>query len=433
MLRRLRRQAFILIYMLALVVWALLAYDTLGVWNDYQGRAQVALARSALGPTATPTLPPTRTPSPTVTPTASPMPTVAVLPTPTAVPAAKLHPKTGRYIAAWLPTSFDDADLVRRSFEENKDILDEVSPFWYSVDTQTGALRFDDDARDQTLVAAAHAADVLVMPSIHNVNFDDPGLVVGMFDDPVRRTAHVAALLEEVMTYNYDGIDVDYETLPPRARPGYSAFMQELSVALHAKGKLLTVAVHAKTTDDGGLGAFQDWVLLGQICDRVRIMTYDYSWRGGAAGPIAPLAWVSSVTEYARSVIPPGKIQVGVPFYAYNWGQNDELAVSQTWLQVQALIDRTTATVDFRERDSSGPIQEKWFQYRSGTQLRTVWFADSSALASKLNMVERQDVGGIAIWRLGSEDPENWAVIRRQISTNPAVVQQIMNTYLPDH
>lgn len=43
-----------------------------------------------------------------------------------------IHPKTGRTVAAWLPTSFDTAQ-ARASFDANKDVLDEVSPFWYEV------------------------------------------------------------------------------------------------------------------------------------------------------------------------------------------------------------------------------------------------------------------------------------------------------------
>ncbi|GAC1648753.1 MAG: hypothetical protein NVS4B8_22100 [Herpetosiphon sp.] len=163
-------------------------------------------------------------------------------------------------------------------------------------------------------------------------------------------------------------------------------------------------------------------------------MTYDYSWRGSVEpGPIAPLAWVSQVAEYARSIVPAGKVQMGVPFYAYNWGEGEKEAVSQTWLDVQRLIDSYNPQINFREKDSSGLIQESWFTYRNAGKLRTVWYASSRALEAKLNLVERQDLGGIAIWRLGSEDPENWKVFRKQISEKPAFIQRVINTYLPDH
>jgi spore germination protein YaaH len=208
--------------------------------------------------------------------------------------------------------------------------------------------------------------------------------------------------------------------------------MQELSTALHAENKLLTVAVHAKTEDYGGWGGFQDWKLLGEICDRVRIMTYDYSWRGGGPGPIAPLAWVASVAEYGRSVVPAEKLQLGIPFYGYNWGEGED-AIAQTWTDIQALIDLHQPDVNFRARDSSGPIEESYFTYRKGDERRTVWFTDYRSLQAKMQLVEQQDLSGIAIWRLGNEDPQNWEVVRKQLVENPSLIQRVINTYLPDH
>lgn len=427
-MRRIRRLAFVLTYLLVLAGWGLFAFDTFGLWQARQVEAQRALAQAAIRPTSTPA-PLVPTPTATaVVPTA--IPTVVVMPSPTTVPAVKLHPKSGRYLAAWLPTSFD-ADQARASFEANKDILDEVSPFWYESNTATGELIPEPGARDVGLVQAAHEANVLVIPTIHNVHA--PLQTMWLLNTPEMRRVHIAKLLEEVERYNYDGLDIDYESLPPEARPSYSAFMQTLSEELHARGKLLTVAVHAKTTDQGGLGAFQNWDLLGQICDRVRIMTYDYSWRGGGPGPIAPLAWVTSVAEYARAIVPPGKIQLGVPFYAYDWGAGEAEALNRTWLEVQELISTHGPEVDFREKDGTGLVQESRFVYQSGNRQRTVWFADARALQAKFDLVEKADLGGLAIWRLGSEDPSNWAVIRKQIGDNPSVIQQIMNTYLPDH
>ena len=426
--QRYRRPLLVTIYLAVLAVWAGLTYDTYGLWLDRQQAVAYALAEAAVRPTALPT--PTGLPTPTATPTAAEVaPTAERPPTPTPVPPAIVHPKTGRYVAAWLPTSFD-ADQARASFEANKDILDEISPFWYTLRAADGQLVPEDGARDRGLVEAARAANVLVIPTIHNVM--NPMEVVPMLWDAERRKQHIAAIMDEVRTYGYDGFDIDYESLPADVRPAYSDFMRELSAALHAEGKLLTVAVHAKASDQGGLGGFQDWALLGEISDRVRIMTYDFHWRGGGPGPIAPLSWVAEVAEYARAVVPAAKVQIGIPFYAYNWPENEE-AVAQTWLDVQRLIDERQPAVNYQERDASGPVEESWFTYRDGNRVRTVWYASHRALQAKLDLVEKADLGGIAIWRLGSEDPRNWEVIRKQLAHNPAVIQRVIDTYLPEH
>jgi spore germination protein len=417
------------VYLLLFALWAVLVHDTLGAWQQRQVIVERRRLQAALLPTP---LPPTVTPTalPTALPTATPAPTSIPIVTPTPRPIASVHPKTGRSIAAWLPTSFD-AERARQSFEDNKDILDEVSPFWYTTRISDGSLVADIGARDRDLVAAAHEADVLVLPTIHNVT-DDPAELVPLLADPERRRNHIAQIMDEVRTYNYDGVDIDYEMLPASSRDAYSAFMRDLSAALHAEGKLLTVAVHAKTEDFGGWGGFQDWKLLGEICDRVRIMTYDYSWRGSGPGPIAPISWVASVAEYGRSVMPPEKLQLGIPFYGYNWGEGEN-AIAQTWTDIQSLIDTHQPEVNLAARDGNGPVEESWFVYRKGGQHRTVWFTDHRSLQAKLSLVEQQDLAGIAIWRLGNEDPKNWDVVRKQMRENPSIIQRVVNTYLPEH
>jgi len=41
-----------------------------------------------------------------------------------------------------------------------------------------------------------------------------------------------------------------------------------------------------------------------------------------------------------------------------------------------------------------------------------VWIENHVSLKPKLELVDKYDLGGIAIWRLGKEDPDNWRVIR---------------------
>ncbi len=414
-------------YLSLFVLWALLVVDTLARWEERQVLIERRKLIAALYPAPTPTPEPTA--APTLAPTSTPLPVQNVFVAPTPRPIAAVHPKIGRTVAAWLPTSFD-AEHARASFEANKDILDEVSPFWYKANVSDGSLVPEVGARDVGLVAAAHTAEVLVIPTIHNVL--DPEAILPLLRDPERRRQHIAHIMAEVRAYNYDGIDIDYETLPASSRDVYSAFMQELAAALHAEQKLLTVAVHAKTEDHGGWGGFQDWKLLGEICDRVRVMTYDYSWRGGGPGPIAPLSWVAGVAEYGRSVVPAEKLQLGIPFYGYNWGEGED-ALAQTWTDIQGLIEQYQPDVNFRARDRSGPIEESFFNYRQAGEERTVWFADYRSLSAKLELVEQMDLSGIAIWRLGNEDPKNWSVVRKELVERPSLIQRVVNTYLPDH
>jgi spore germination protein YaaH len=427
MIRRTRlpfRKVFLgAVYTLSLLVWVALVFDTVG------------LARQASEPVIIPTS------APLVVPTARP-PRV-VPPKPAEVlrniaPAAEqqvsnFHPKTGRYIAAWLPDSFDSVN--RQSFEANADILDEVSPFWYTADTR-GRLQHGSDARDKTLIELAHSKNVLVIPTVHNIVCGEcPDPVPTILRSPERRSQHVRNIVDEVIAHNYDGFDIDYEAIDSGLRDEFSAFITELGAALHAQGKLLTIAVHAKTEDYGGLGGFQDWAVIGQAVDRLRIMTYDYHWRGSSRpGPVAPIYWVRAVADYAKTVVDPAKVVIGVPFYGYNWPTNGGPAIAQTWDMINELRQAYNLDVNLKESDENGPVQENWMTYSTRQDgRREVWFATGRGLEAKLGLVQDLDLAGVAIWRLGGEDPKNWDVIRAKLVQDPFESQRMLNGALPDH
>lgn len=408
----------------ALLVWAMLAFDTVGLVQQAVVQTPTPLPTSvadAPEPTATP-----RSPArPTTSPDAIAFQELAAPPEQQAV-----HPKTGRYIAAWLTSTFNERN--RRSFEANADILDEVSPFWYATNTR-GDLLHGYDARDKELVDLAHANNVLVMPSVHNiVHGTDP--VPSLLRNPEARKRHIRAIVDEVVTHNYDGFDIDYESLASSLREPYSAFIEELAAALHKQEKLLSVAVHAKTCDYCGLGGFQDWAVIGKNADRMRMMTYDMSWKGGSPGPVAPVYWVEQVAEYAQSVVDPAKVIVGVPFYGYDWRQGGGDAKAYNWEDFNAIIQATGTEKVLVETDSRGrTVQENRITYTYGGQRRVAYFATKSSLDAKVDLVQRLDLAGIAIWQLGGEDPGNWDVIRERLVQDPFETQRMVNKALPNH
>lgn len=408
-----------LIYLAALAVAGALIVQTLQIARDLPTPAAQADTAAAITPTTEPTAAPLIVLPTPVPPT--PLPTAESLePAP-----VSYHPKSGRYIAVWLPPTFAGGAL--ESFEANKDVIDDISPFWYSTDA-SGRLY---GTRNDELVRIAHENNVRIIPSIHNVTAN-PGVVDGVLRNPQTRARHIQNIVDEVLARNYDGIDIDYEGLAPSLREPFSAFIRDLAAALHSQGKVLTIAVHAKDSDWGGLGGFQDWVEIGKHVDQLRIMTYDYHWRGSNPGPVAPAYWVNSVVEYARSVVEPSKVLLGVHFYGYDWPPGGN-ATARPWSVIDQLSRETGATVNFMERNASGLVGESWFRYSSPQGTREVWFMTKTGLAAKIDTVQQADLAGIAIWQLGYENPEYWDTVRENMVEDPTLIQRAINPLIPDH
>jgi len=145
-------------------------------------------------------------------------------------------------------------------------------------------------------------------------------------------------------------------------------------------------------------------VRLGAAADEFKIMVYDYHNGASAAGPIAPLAWADAVLTFAATQLPPEKTYLGVPVYGYSW--IGSRGTSQNWRKAVQLADRSGAQI---QRDENG---EAWFQVDAN---QTVYFHDAESMRIRLEtlLAAHPDLGGIAIWSLGGEDPGIWPTIRQ--------------------
>jgi len=316
------------------------------------------------------------------------------------IPRVELSYQVGAWLVWW------DQDKGVETLRENASLITGVKPFWYQVE-EDGAIERYSGAEDEEIISFAKENGIKIIPVISNNH--QPELVEPIISSKKLTQTHIQNIVNLIKAKDYDGIEIDYESLKASDRKDFSTFMRNLSEAIHAEGKILTAAVHAKTKEPGSWSGpqAQDWKVLGDVCDQVKIMTYDYHWATSEAGAIAPLAWVEEVIKFAVSKIPKDKIYLGVPFYGYDWVGKQ--AVGLTWEDTQELIARYKASP---KRDPTS--KELRFSYRKEGKRHEVWFNDSTSVRAKLDLVKKYKLVGIGIWRIGQEDPEIWSVVERK-------------------
>ncbi|HYN75925.1 MAG TPA: glycosyl hydrolase family 18 protein, partial [Candidatus Limnocylindria bacterium] len=224
-----------------------------------------------------------------------------------------LDPVARRMVSGWMPYWTPDSSLA--SFEAHAELFGDVTGFWHSA---TGASSIDDqlsDTKRAEIVDAVHAKGVRILGAV--TDGTAPRAMAAILTNKTSRSAHVKALVALATANDYDGIDLDYEKFAfsdgsstwGTTRPAWVAFVKELSAALHAKRLWLTVAVPVMYDSDRDASSgywVYDYAGIGPYVDRLRIMTYDYS--VSSPGPIAPIAWVRRVLDYATTQVSPGKI-----------------------------------------------------------------------------------------------------------------------------
>ncbi len=242
-------------------------------------------------------------------------------------------------------------------------------------------------------------------------NFDG-NIAKTLLENPTNRQNLINNILTQLKANSYKGVNVDIEGIFYYDRSYYTTFLKELYSTLKPQGFTVTVSIPAKTYDsptNSWSGAF-DYVAIANYVDKVALMTYDEHYPGGTPGPVASIAWVQNVVNYAVTVIPKEKILLGTAAYGYDWSVNGTKAYGINGIYnlastygAQIQWDSVSKCPYFKYTDVNG-IQHE------------VWFENGASLNYKLDIVNNSGVAGIAIWRLGLENTDYWTSIKTKFN-----------------
>jgi len=321
---------------------------------------------------------------------------------------------TGFYTDAEGPVPGSKETLVK-----NGKSLDEVAFFWYAFDASGKVI--PSGKVDLKIKKTAQKNGAKAYALVHNMNLTgkvgfDANLAHRVLSNPSIRANLVTNLVNLTTKDGWDGISVDIEKTPPGDRNNFSSFVAELGKALKAKDKVLNISIPAKFVDypsDLWSGAY-DYAAIGKTADQIILMTYDEHGLGTTQGPVASSGWVDRVIKFAVGKIPKEKIVMGLPVYSFDWGTNkptmpDYLSYAQT-------VERAKKHGVEILTDPSAKVPQ--FIYTANGVRHEVYFENVASLRLKMDDALKYKLHGVAIWRLGMEDPAIWDQLIKTYGTN---------------
>lgn len=299
-------------------------------------------------------------------------------------------------------TEEERGEDILATVRKYKDHLEYLAPFWYSVRADGSII----DRSDKDLLDLAARENIKLMPLFNNHRGTDAFLRY----EQARRRA-VANIVEIVERNRYGGAQIDFQLLEPASREGLADFLRRLREEL-PRDKAITVSViphrHQEDKAQHSRDAY-DYKTLARYA-RIVLMAYDRHGELSGPGPVSPLDWVGEVVAAAREDgVPPDKIWLGIPAYGYDWASNRDRAEPISLREVKSLLRRHDIKV---ERNEDGI---PYFTYTDRQGVRhTVWYEDEISVARKVRLARRNDLYGVAIWRVGYEDGDYWRMLMRE-------------------
>jgi GH18 family chitinase len=219
-----------------------------------------------------------------------------------------------------------------------------------------------------------------------------------MPDSPQRKEL-IKDLVEAVK--NYDGLNIDFESIPAKSAEAFLSFLRELRSSL-PKEKIFSVALYSRTRAIAN--DIYDYEKIKPIVDKIFVMAYDEHWSTSSAGPIASIRWCKNVADYSLRVIGEDKLVMGIPFYGRAWvSQNHHRALIYT--TTERLID--THNVEVIKRENGIPT----FDYNANVSVK-VYYEDEYSVSARLEMYKSMNISAVGFWRIGQETPKVWEFIQ---------------------
>lgn len=292
------------------------------------------------------------------------------------------------------------------SLYSNTDVIKTIAPFWATLG-EDGSITDRGGNDHDSVVKFAHNNNVSVLLLVNNAKEQgNKSPIHTILSTPLSRATAINNLEDYIKKYKLDGINVDFEMVDAQDRDNLSAFMQELSARLKPQGYIISIDVFPKQDESNDVSIAYDYAQLAKYADKIILMTYDNHGTWSNAGPIADIDWVEKNLKYALQSIPKNKLYVGLAAYGYDWSSKG--VESLEYGALMDLAQRFNSSVIW-----DNPSKSPHFDYTDsdGTS-HQVWFENSESLKHKIALVNKYDIAGAAMWKLGEEDPSSWLVLK---------------------
>ena len=272
------------------------------------------------------------------------------------------------------------------------------------------------------LVEAAHAKNCKVLLTVSN---HTPEGNRALLKSAVLQDQLIAHLLQLLEAGNGDGIDLNFELVPPGLKREMTLFIEKLSAKLKPKYTL--------SLDLPAVGAERIYELkrLKPSVDWFVMMGYDYYGpHSSSPGPVAPLDSTmgtrsirASVGRYLENGVPRAQFIVALPYYGAMWNtqpgaEKATFGGHLTYRQVKAQFPTAAFQYDLK----------RWCAHFKTTNptdqsVTECWLDDTLTLRRKFDWIIEEKLAGTGIWALGYDNgyPEFWNLIGEKFGADTLV------------
>ena len=234
-----------------------------------------------------------------------------------------------------------------------------------------------------------------------------------IMNDYKLRNKLINNIVNLVVKYNLDGINIDFENMYMEDKAMFNRFLIELEPRLNEMGKVLTVDVTAPDGSETWSMCF-DRNTISKVADYIIFMAYDqYGASSNKEGTTAGCDWVeANITKFlGQEGVNPDKLVLAVPFYTRLWKEENGKVSSET-VDLKDVDKVIPANVEKRWNDN---LKQYYIEYTQNGAVYKMWIEDLKSISAKLDLINKYKLAGAAYWEKDRESTEVWDIVKEKL------------------
>lgn len=286
----------------------------------------------------------------------------------------------------------------------NIDKINMILPEWFFL-SDADTVVFKPDARAFKLLR--EHPSVAVMPLLTNFwnGKWDSSNTERLFNNKEKQEIFIESLVHTLKIYGFRGVNIDFEGLNDNSNENFYAFIAHLHKRLNTEGLMLSQSIIP-------LNNQYKPERLAPINDLLFVMAYNEHYQTGKAGSIADQKWVESIMESVSKNLPAEKFVLCIADYGLDWGKKGIDAESITYRGALSVAQEAAAKITFNPT-----TYNLEYEYTDDERVpHKVFFVDAATNFNQIRAATNFGWRGVALWRLGAEDPRIWQFYDKDLS-----------------
>lgn len=290
--------------------------------------------------------------------------------------------------------------------------IDVLVPTFFSFLNTSGDIK---NIADKSYIEKAHKNNLKVWGLLTD-NFDK-NISHSVLSSTQTREKVIRQILAYVSLYNLDGINIDFESVPKDDGKYFIQFLRELSPFLKQLDATLSVDLFVPKPWTSHYNRNE----VGKVADYVIVMGYDQHYSGSPnAGSVATIDWSKeAIKNTLKEGVPKEKLVLAVPFYTRIW--TEEVVDGKTNLMSKAFGMEDAHDFFIKKGGEFTWLEDVgqfYSEVKEDNKTYKVWLEDEKSLEKRLELVLKNNIAGIAGWKLWLEKDEVWPVINQKLKGN---------------